>query len=66
MSTHRFPWRGKIGLVGGCSELSSRIMAMVKERQQRRPEKPLYAALEIGPMSEQQVHDLPIAHRYSS
>ncbi len=64
MSTHRFPLRGKIGLVGGYNELASRLWARLMKKEKR--ERPYYASLDIEPLNEEQIRNLPIAHRYSA
>jgi hypothetical protein len=64
MSTYRFPLRGKIGVVSGLSkEITARLF---NSRRQRQTERPLYLANCLEPLTEDQVRNLPVAHRNSA
>lgn len=65
MSTYRFPLRGKIGVVSGLGrEITARLFNM--RPMQAKVERPLYLANEARPLTEEQVRNLPVAHRYSA
>jgi hypothetical protein len=65
MSTYRFPLRGKIGVVRGLDgQLASRIMTV--KREQIRAKFRTGVLHETEPLTEEEVRNLPVAHRYSA
>ncbi|HXE02025.1 MAG TPA: hypothetical protein VN623_08750 [Hyphomicrobium sp.] len=65
MSTYRFPLRGKIGVVRGLSE---EVPARLKgaNRQPSRQQRRIDILYETQPLTEEEVRNLPVAHRYSA
>jgi hypothetical protein len=66
MSTYRFPLRGKIGVVRGKDGevLARRI---VVQRDLSRAKRRNYELSDMQqPLTEEEVRNLPVAHRYSS
>jgi hypothetical protein len=64
MSTYRFPLRGKIGIVRGLSEeVPARLKGANREPSRQRRIDILY---ETQPLTEEEVRNLPVAHRYSA
>jgi hypothetical protein len=66
MSTYRFPLRGKIGVVRGKDGeiLTRRVGA---QRDLSRANRRKYELVDsIQPLTEEEVRNLPVAHRYSS
>jgi hypothetical protein len=66
MSTYRFPLRGKIGVVRGKDGeiLTRRVGA---QRDLSRANRRKYDLVDtIQPLSEEEIRNLPVAHRYSS
>ena len=66
MSTYRFPLRGKIGVVRGKDGeiLTRRVGA---QRDLSRANRRKYELIDtLQPLSEEEIRNLPIAHRYSS
>jgi hypothetical protein len=66
MSTYRFPLRGKIGVVRGKDGevLARRIGA---QRDLSRAKRRNYELIDTQqPLTEEEVRNLPVAHRYSS
>jgi hypothetical protein len=66
MSTYRFPLRGKIGVVRGTDgEVSAR--RIVVQRDLSRANRRRYDLIDTQrPLTEEEVRNLPVAHRYSS
>ncbi len=65
MNTYRIALRGKIGIVRGLvGEVSSRLMSARCET--KRVHSHPHDLHEIKPLSEEEVRNLPIAHRYSA
>ncbi len=65
MSTYRFPLRGKIGVVRGLDgEVLTRVMSV--QRDLSRARRRNYALNDTKPLTEEEVRNLPVAHRYSS
>ncbi|MBS0232428.1 MAG: hypothetical protein JSR99_02970 [Proteobacteria bacterium] len=66
MSTYRFPLRGKIGVVRGKDGevLTRRVGA---QRDLSRANRRKYELTETQqPLTEEEIRNLPVAHRYSS
>jgi hypothetical protein len=65
MSTYRFPLRGKIGVVRGPSE---EVQARLKDamREPSRQPRCIDVLHETQPLTEEEVRNLPVAHRYSA
>jgi hypothetical protein len=66
MSTYRFPLRGKIGVVRGKDGeiLTRRVGA---QRDLSRANRRKYELVDsIQPLTDEEVRNLPVAHRYSS
>jgi len=66
MSTYRFPLRGKIGVVRGKDGeiLTRRVGA---QRDLSRANRRKYELVDtLQPLSEEEIRNLPVAHRYSS
>lgn len=66
MSTYRFPWRGTIGLATSYNELTARIWGKLREKEKSRVERPLYSAIDVRSVGDEQATSLPVAHRYSA
>jgi hypothetical protein len=65
MSTYRFPLRGKIGVVRGLNDqLAVRLGAA--KREQIKMKSRLDLVQDTEPLTEEQIRNLPVAHRYSS
>jgi hypothetical protein len=65
MSNYRFPLRGKIGIVRGRDgEVPSRLISV--KREPGRAKRRLYALNDTEPLTEEEVRNLPVAHRYSA
>ena len=65
MSTYRFPLRGKIGVVRGKDgEILARRIGV--QRDLSRAKRRNYELIEMQPLTEEEVRNLPVAHRYSS
>jgi hypothetical protein len=65
MSTYRFPLRGKIGVVRGKDgEVLARRIGV--QRDLSRAKRRNYELIEMQPLTEEEVRNLPVAHRYSS
>jgi hypothetical protein len=65
MSTYRFPLRGKIGVVRGLrEEAPARLTSAMREptRQQVCTD----VLQDTHPLTEEEVRNLPVAHRYSA
>jgi hypothetical protein len=65
MSTYRFPLRGKIGVVRGKDgEVLTRRIGVPRDlsRANRRN----YVLTDMQPFTEEEIRNLPVAHRYSS
>lgn len=63
MSTYRFPLIGKIGAVRGLEELG--FMRLIgKRREKTKPSS--YLLQDTTPLSEEEVRQLPVAHRCSA
>lgn len=65
MSTYRFPLRGKIGVVRGLNELLA-LRLGAKKRVQNKPQPRMVAVQDIEPLTDEQVRNLPVAHRCSA
>ncbi len=66
MSTYRFPLRGKIGVVRGKDGeiLTRRVGA---QRDLSRANRRKYELIEMPrPLTEEEIRNLPVAHRYSA
>ncbi len=65
MSTYRFPLRGKIGVVRGKDGeiLTRRVGA---QRDLSRANRRRYELIDMQPLTEEEIRNLPVAHRYSS
>jgi hypothetical protein len=66
MSTYRFPLRGKIGVVRGRDGeiLTRRVGA---QRDLSRANRRKYELIEVSqPLTEEEIRNLPVAHRYSA
>ena len=65
MSTYRFPLRGKIGVVRGVDgEVISRLIDVKRDPAKAR--RRTYILYDTQPLTDEQVRNLPVAHRYSS
>jgi hypothetical protein len=65
MSTYRFPLRGKIGVVRGLDgEVLSRFTGVSRDLSRARRRN--YVLADTKPLTEEEVRNLPVAHRYSS
>ena len=66
MSTYRFPLRGKIGVVRGKDgEVLSRRIGV--QRELSRANRRKYDLTDMQqPLTEEEIRNLPVAHRYSS
>lgn len=65
MSTYRFPLRGKIGVVRGLNDqLAVRLGAA--KREQIKLKSRLDLVQDMEPLTEEEIRNLPVAHRYSS
>jgi len=65
MSTYRFPLRGKIGVVRGLNEqLAVRLGAA--KRGQVKAKVHTIAVQDTEPLTEEEVRNLPVAHRCSA
>ena len=65
MSTYRFPLRGRIGVIRGRD--GDVVLRLMGER--RRPEKMESRAYPLNdrePLTEEEIRNLPVAHRYSA
>jgi hypothetical protein len=63
MSTYRFPLRGKIGSLSLNWEMISRLIGA----RRKSIELPAGDALQdVRPLTEEEVRNLPVAHRYSA
>lgn len=65
MSTYRFPLRGKIGVIRGLSEQLALRLGVFK-RGQAKPEVATMAVHDIVPLTDEQIRNLPVAHRCSA
>ena len=65
MSTYRFPLRGKISVVRGLNELLA-LRLGAKKRVQYKPKAGTIAVQDIEPLTDEQVRNLPVAHRCSA
>jgi hypothetical protein len=67
MSTYRFPLMGKIGIVRGLiGEVPSRLRSFCARREPVHPQQRTEALWEPKPLTEEEVRNLPVAHRYSA
>lgn len=65
MSTYRFPLRGKIGVVRKDGEVLTRRVGV--QRDLSRAKRRNYELSELQqPLTEEEIRNLPVAHRYSS
>lgn len=65
MSTYRFPLRGKIGVVRKDGEVLTRRVGA--QRDLSRAKRRNYELIDaLQPLTEEEVRNLPVAHRYSS
>jgi hypothetical protein len=65
MSTYRFPLRGKISVVRGLNEqLAVRLGAA--KRDQIKAKARMTVVQDTEPLTEEEVRNLPVAHRYSA
>lgn len=65
MSTYRFPLRGKISVVRGLNEqLAVRLGAA--KREQIKAKARMAVVQDTEPLTEEEVRNLPVAHRYSA
>jgi hypothetical protein len=66
MSTYRFPLRGKIGVVRGKDgEILTRRVGT--QRDLSRANRRKYELIDtVRPLTEEEIRNLPVAHRYSS
>jgi hypothetical protein len=65
MSTYRFPLRGKISVVRGLNEqLAVRLGAA--KREQIKAKARMTVVQDTEPLTEEEVRNLPVAHRYSA
>lgn len=65
MSTYRFPLRGKIGVIRELNDqLAVRLGAA--KREQIKLKSRLNVVQDTEPLTEEEVRNLPVAHRYSS
>ncbi len=65
MSTYRFPLRGKIGVIRGLSEQLALRLGVLK-RGQAKPKVATMAVHDIVPLTDEQIRNLPVAHRRSA
>ncbi len=65
MSTYRFPLRGKIGVVRGLDG-EVQVRAIGVSRDLSRARRRNYTLADTKPLTEEEVRNLPVAHRYSS
>ena len=65
MSTYRFPLRGRIGVVRGRDgEVPTQLISV--KREQARAKRRLQALNDTEPLTEEEIRNLPVAHRYSA
>lgn len=65
MSTYRFPLRGKISVVRGLNEqLAVRLGAA--KREQIKAKARMTVVQDTEPLTEEEIRNLPVAHRYSA
>lgn len=64
MSTYRFPLRGKIGVVRGLNEQLALRLGVVKRGQAKKAV--TMAVQDIEPLTDEQIRNLPVAHRCSA
>ncbi len=65
MSTYRLPLRGKIGVVRGKDgDVPARRIGV--QRDLSRANRRNYLLTETTPLTEEEIRNLPVAHRYSS
>jgi hypothetical protein len=65
MSTYRFPPRGKISVVRGLNEqLAVRLGAA--KREQIKAKARMAVVQDTEPLTEEEIRNLPVAHRYSA
>ncbi|MBN9281303.1 MAG: hypothetical protein J0H37_03380 [Hyphomicrobium denitrificans] len=65
MSTYRFPLRGKIGVIRGLSEQLALRLGVVK-RGQAKSNVATMVVQDIVPLTDEQIRNLPVAHRCSA
>lgn len=67
MSTNRFPLRGKIVVIYKFIEdIAARLKSMCARGEPARPQERKEYTYEIQPLTEEEVRNLPVAHRYSA
>ena len=65
MSSYRFPLRGRIGVVRGRDgEVPTQLISV--KREQARAKRRLHALNDTEPLTEEEIRNLPVAHRYSA
>jgi hypothetical protein len=65
MSAYRFPLRGKISVVRGLNEqLAVRLGAA--KREQIKAKARMTVVQDTEPLTEEEIRNLPVAHRYSA
>jgi hypothetical protein len=64
MSTYRFPLRGKIGVVRGLNDQLAVRLGVAKREQKAKAR--MIAVQETEPLTEEEVRNLPVAHRCSA
>jgi hypothetical protein len=65
MSTYRFPLRGKIGIVRGLNEQLAMRLGIAK-RGQTKPKAAAIIVPDLQPLTDEQIRNLPVAHRCSA
>lgn len=65
MSTYRFPLRGKIGVVRGLNEQLAMRLGAAKRGQSKAKARTI-AVQDTEPLTEEEVRNLPVAHRCSA
>jgi hypothetical protein len=65
MSTYRFPLRGKIGVVRGLNDQLAAPLSAAKRAQDKAKAR-MITVPDTEPLTEEEIRNLPVAHRYSS
>jgi hypothetical protein len=63
MSTYRFPLKGMIGVVRGLNDQLAVRLGIAKREQKV---KARMIAVETAPLTEEEIRNLPVAHRCSA
>ena len=66
MSTYRFPLRGNIGVVRGLREEAPVRLTCATREPARQQVSTTDVSQDTHPLTEEEVRNLPVAHRYSA